>query len=138
MVRVNIINPSKLADQHLIAEYNEILMLLGFVKKNPNKKVCGTDYCLGEGHINFFKDKLLYLKKRHELLKKEMLNRGFKPLKTIDLSCFADCLKKEWSPSLNDFNIINERLKSKILSKPNYYKYYGLVKNSNFFINLLK
>ena len=37
MVRVNIINPNKLADQHLIAEYNEILMLLGYVRKYPKE-----------------------------------------------------------------------------------------------------
>jgi hypothetical protein len=33
MVRVNLISPSKLADQHLIAEYDEILMLLGYVHR---------------------------------------------------------------------------------------------------------
>ena len=38
MVRINLIHPKKLADQHLIAEYNEILMLLGHVKKFPHLK----------------------------------------------------------------------------------------------------
>ena len=35
MVRINLINPKSLADQHLIAEYNEILMLLGHIDKFP-------------------------------------------------------------------------------------------------------
>ena len=72
MVRVNLIPPRKLADQHLIAEYNEILMLLGYVRKYPMTEEIPKNYCLGKGHIKFFKNKLLYLKKRHENLKNEM------------------------------------------------------------------
>ena len=78
MVRVNLISPKLLSDQHLIAEYNEILMLLGYVRKYPKLVGIPKDYCLGKGHILFFKDKLGYLKERHELLKKEMRIRGFK------------------------------------------------------------
>ncbi len=80
MVRINLINPRYLSDQHLIAEYDEILMLLGYVKKYSILKLeeIPKKYCFGEGHIKFFKNKLLYLKRRHELIKKEMQNRGFK------------------------------------------------------------
>lgn len=125
MVRINLIPPKQLTDQHLIAEYNEILMLLGHVKKFPKINNQPKEYCLGPGHINFFKDKLSYLKKRHELIKKEMKKRGFKTNKTIKLSQFKKELKKDYKPKQKDFKIIKERLKQKIKQKPDYYKYYG-------------
>ncbi len=88
MVRINLINPEKLSDQHLIAEYDEILMLLGYVKKYPTLEEIPERYCLGKGHIKFFKNKLKYLKKRHELIKKEMVKRGFTTNITIHLTEF--------------------------------------------------
>ena len=81
MVRINLIKPEKLSDQHLIAEYNEILMFFGYVRKYPKLNKVPLKYCLGEGHILFFKNKLLYLKKRHELITKNRLlvaNLGLK------------------------------------------------------------
>ncbi|MBL7051445.1 hypothetical protein ISS04_04795 [Candidatus Woesearchaeota archaeon] len=96
MVRINLIDPVNLADQHLIAEYNEILMLIGHVNKYPEIKEQPSEYCLGKGHINFFKDKLKYLKDRHELIKKEMRGRGFKTSKVIRLSAYSKKYRKDW------------------------------------------
>ena len=79
MVRVNLISPKKLTDQHLIAEYAEILILADYIKKYPKLENIPKNFCLGEGHQRFFKNKIKYLKKRHEELKKEMRNRNFKP-----------------------------------------------------------
>lgn len=140
MVRVNLLNPRVLADQHLIAEYDEILMLLGYVKRYPNIKngEIAKNYLLGPGHIRFFKNKLLYLKKRHELLKKEMIARGFTPHITINLSEYPKELCNDWKPQEKDFNIIKERIISKIEKKPNYYRYYGEYKGKEFLIKLLK
>jgi len=138
MVRINLINPKKLADQHLIAEYNEILMLLGYVRKYPMKKDIPKDYCLGRGHIKFFKDKLLYLKKRHETLKKEMIRREFAPTKIIDLNGFPKNLRNDWKPKPADFKIIKARLREKICLKPAYYRYKGKKKSKKFFLDLLK
>jgi len=139
MVRINLINPKKLSDQHLIAEYDEILMLLGYVKRFPKiKKDDPKIYCLGKGHIKFFRNKLLYLKKRHELLKKEMKLRSFNPIKTINLNKFSKNLINDWKPSVKDFKIIKKRISEKIKLKPNFYKYYGIRKPVSFFLKLLK
>lgn len=138
MVRINLINPKKLSDQHLIAEYNEILMLLGYVRKYPMKKEIPKRYCLGRGHIKFFKNKLLYLKKRHEILKKEMKKRGFTPNKNINLSEFPKKLRKDWKPIKEDLILIKERLSEKICLKPEYYRYKGKKRGKKFFLNLLK
>ena len=124
MVRINLVNPKELTDQHLIAEYNEVLMLFGHVKKYPKINNQPENYCLGPGHINFFKDKLLYLKKRHEIIKKEMKKRGFKTNKTIKLNIYKKELKNDWKPKEKDFKIIRNRINQKIKQKPNFYKYY--------------
>jgi deoxyribonuclease (pyrimidine dimer) len=138
MVRINLINPKYLADQHLIAEYNEILMLFGYVKKYPRCTRIPPNYLLGPGHITFFKNKLLYLKKRHDVIKKEMRRRGFVPKKTIDLSIFSRGLVNNWKPTEIDKKIIQNRIIEKLKTKPNYYRYCGLHRPLFFFINLIE
>ncbi|MGV8161779.1 MAG: pyrimidine dimer DNA glycosylase/endonuclease V [Candidatus Nanoarchaeia archaeon] len=137
VVRVNIIDPSALADQHLIAEYDEILMLLGYIKRYPEIKdgEIPRKYLLGTGHIRFFKDKVLYLKKRHELLKKEMKRRGFATNITINLEEFKAEHKQDWTPDEEDKKIIKERIIAKLNKKPEYYKYEGKNKSLKFFVD---
>ena len=138
MVRVNLIDPKKLSDQHLVAEYNEILMLVAYIKKYPQIKNIPPEYCLGKGHMIFFKDKLLYLKRRHESLKLEMKKRGFVPTKTIKVNSFNKNNKKNRKPKRKDINIITERIITKIKSKSNFYRYYGEHKSTRFFLQLIK
>lgn len=138
MVRVNLINPKNLADQHLVAEYNEILMLLGYVRLHPEIKDIPKRYILGKGHIKFFKNKLMYLKKRHELIKKEMKRRKFKNNVTIDLSKFNKVLRGDWKPHKEDFVIIKERIIWKLNNKPEYYRYCGQTRDLRFFVELIE
>lgn len=138
MVRINLINPKKLTDQHLIAEYNEILMLFGHVNKFPKINNQPKRYTLGKGHITFFKDKLLYLSKRHEMLKKEMKKRGFETNKKISLEKYPKELKNDFKPKKEDIKLIQKRIIEKINLKPNYYRHYGNYKPKKFFIDLIK
>lgn len=138
MVRINLIDPKKLADQHLVAEYNEILMLLGYVKKYPKVENIPKEYCLGTGHIKFFKNKLTYIKERHEWLKLEMQKRNFHPEKTIKLTEFKRSLRNNWKPKKQDYLIIKQRLKEKIKQKSKFYRYYGKIRSQKFFLDLLK
>jgi len=144
MVRVNLIHPKKLADQHLIAEYNEILMLLGYVERYPEIKIVKgkseipEEYTLNTGHMRFFKDKLRYLEKRHADIKTEMKKRKFKTDITIDLKKYPKNLNNDWTPKKKDFLIIQERIAWKINKKPEYYRYYGKYMPKDFFIRLLK
>lgn len=138
MVRINLVDPKCLADQHLVAEYDEVLMLLGYVRRFPLVENIPENYVLGKGHIKFFKNKLKYLKNRHEILKKEMLNRGFKPVITIKLSEFSRMLCNDWKPKTKDYIIIKKRISSKLKLKPEYYRYYGEHKYLKFFLDLLK
>jgi len=138
MVRINLISPRKLADQHLIAEYNEILKLIGHLKKHPEIKSQPDSYCLGKGHINFFKNKLVYLKERHNLIKKEMKKRGFKAGKTFDLRIFKKELRNNWKPCKKDKEIIKKRLIYKLELKPKFYSYYREKKSLEFYKKLIQ
>lgn len=138
MVRVNIINPKLLADQHLVAEYLEIIMLVNHTRKHPRITEMPDRYCLGKGHISFFKNKLQYLKKRHERLKKEMRKRGFKAEKTINLNGFKKEQLHDWRPQKESRSIIRKRLTQKIRQKPEFYRYYREKKPLVFFLDLLK
>lgn len=124
MVRVNLIEPVCLADQHLVAEYNEILMLLGYVRKYPGSREIPDEFCLGEGHVRFFRDKLGYLKKRHEALREEMIKRGFKPGRIVSLEGFDRRLHNDWEPDEKSMDLIKKRLCRKIEMKPGFYRYY--------------
>jgi len=137
VVRINLVDPHKLADQHLVAEYDEILMLLGCVKKYPLPGGIPEKYCLGKGHVKFFKDKLAYLKRRFEEIKREMKRWGFKPRKTVSLKGFPAKLKNDWAPSKEDERVIHARLAWKIRSKPGFYTYFGKHEKPAFFEGLL-
>lgn len=137
MVRINLIEPSKLADQHLVAEYDEILMLLGYIRKHPLNQDIPKEYCLGKGHMKFFKNKLKYIHHRHELLKIEMRKRNFKTNITIDLNQFPKELINDWKAKPKDYKIIKQRIKEKLRLKPEYYRYYGEYKESEIFLKLI-
>jgi deoxyribonuclease (pyrimidine dimer) len=137
MVRVNLVKPELLSDQHLVAEYDEILMLTAYIKKYPSLDQIPVKYCLGKGHMRFFKDKLIYLKKRHEDLKIEMQKRNFQTNKTINLTHFKKINKNDWQPKKEDYEIIKKRIIEKLNLKPTYYRYYGQYKGKTFFIRIL-
>lgn len=140
MVRVNIINPKYLADQHLIAEYNEILMLISYIKNFPETSwdKIPENYVLGKGHMLFFKNKLKYLEKRHFELSKEMKIRGFNVNKIVEISDFDKKFLGNWKPNKRDFEIITQRILEKIKLKPEWYRYYGENKSLKFFKELMK
>ena len=85
MTRINIISPSELTDQHLIAEYREIFMVAGSLKRTLISKSgfveskVPKNFTLNNGHVYFFYNKGKYLYKRYNLIIKEMKSRGFKP-----------------------------------------------------------
>lgn len=123
MVRVNLVHPRYLTDQHLIAEYNEILMLMAYVRRYPSIDAIHR-FTLGKGHMRFFKDKLLYLKRRHDALREEMHVRGYRAEKVIYLDIYPRELINDWIPGEDDLNIVKARIAEKVKRKPWYYTYY--------------
>jgi len=125
-MRINIIDPAKLTDQHLIAEYHELLMVTKSLERNLHtNSAIPEKFCLGRGHVNFFKNKIGYLKKRHKELIGEMHQRGFNTNHKIHTENFPKQYDNDWSPVLSDYKVIQARIIERILQKPEWYRYYG-------------
>lgn len=131
MTRINIIQPQELQDQHLVAEYKEITRVVPALEKslnrkkpfNPEKEI-PTKYKLGKGHVKFFYNKLLYVRKRYKLLVREMLHRGMNPdpNRTFpDIEKFPAWCKNNWVPTLEEQNVAKARIQQKIEQKPEWY-----------------
>ena len=133
MTRINIIQPSELTDQHLLAEYREITMVPAALTKTLNSKrgldksKISKSYKLNKGHVYFFFDKGKYLDKRYDELVYEMKNRGFNPdpNRKFPKEVFPKELYNDWLPNLEDQKIIKKRLEEKIAMKPDWYRKYG-------------
>jgi hypothetical protein len=99
MTRINVgVLPSELSDKHLLAEHREI-------KRIPNKVSSGKynldgipeRFKLGTGHVKFFYDKLMYLKRRYESLYEECVRRGF------DVTYFGGAWSNVPEKLMNDY-----------------------------------
>lgn len=80
MTRVNVVPVTELCDQHLLAEHREITRIPNFVCKNDGQVKLpdvNATYCLGTGHVVFFRDKLGWLFDRYDDLYNECVRRGF-------------------------------------------------------------
>ena len=131
MTRINLVNPSELTDQHLIAEYREIFMVAGSLNRTLNSKIgykkdrVPKRYTLNSGHVYFFYNKGKYLHNRYHELIDEMKRRGFQPDKSrvFPTKVFKDNgLYNDWTPTIEDYKIIRERIQQKIDMKPNWYR----------------
>lgn len=131
MARVNIgINPLYLSDQHLIAESVEITMITGGLRKNGYqiKSEIPLQFNLGKGHINFFKNKLLYLAYRLLIVNMELTKRGIKNSTIIRLDEFPVELTNDWTPTWEDSKIIRfrifDRLNYPLKARKGFHRYY--------------
>ena len=129
MTRINIISPSELTAQHLVAEYRELFMVGSSLQrslksKNWDRKTIPKKFTLNVGHVKFFYDKCKYLNKRYQQLRDEMKVRGMNPDKTrkFKREQWPDELYNDWTPTLEDEKIIRKRLEEKIAKKPNWYR----------------
>ena len=129
MTRINIVHPSELTDQHLIAEYREIFMVGSSLQrsiksKNWNPKDIPIKFTLNTGHVKFFYDKGKYLFKRYDELRIEMKARGMNPddTRVFTREQWPDELCNDWTPSLEDYKLIRQRIEDRINMKPNWYR----------------
>lgn len=110
MTRINAtLKPQKLCDQHLIAEYREILRVFKLAKHTDKSP---KEFTLGRGHVIFFFDKLLYAHKRFESLRNEILNRGFQPNMEFDPSILQGKMQlyNDWEGSEPTNELIIQRI----------------------------
>ena len=131
MTRINLVEPSELTDQHLIAEYREIFMVGGSLRRTLVSKSGYREdrvpkkYTLNTGHVYFFYNKGEYLHKRYHELITEMKRRGFEPdpSRIFPMSVFVDNgLYNDWMPNVEDYKVIRQRIAEKIAMKPKWYR----------------
>lgn len=138
-MRCNVgVDPKLLTVPHLVAEYREIPMIIGSLRINNYviKSKIPANFKLGPGHMNFLKNKLLYLKRRYEAVVKEMHRRGYKAnIDRLDLSKAPECLLNDWNPTLKDSLILRYRIIDKIKMKPKFYKVENAEEYSNMILN---
>ena len=129
MTRINAgIKPQELSDAMLFAEYREIKRIPNKIKKGKYNfsNPAPTEFRLNSGHELFFRDKILYLKKRSDSLYKECISRN------INIQDYSGAynnipphLYKDWEETPQARELLKERINSK-LSKSNakvrYYK----------------
>lgn len=122
MTRVNVIKPEDLTNEWLVAEFRELPRIINELEKHPNRfkaKDIPEQYTLGNGHVKFFRDKLVYLAKRHREIRKELKRRGIKVNKKIKVELYylhdsikSQCLN-DWTPTSRDHDINIERLQER-------------------------
>lgn len=127
------INPQFLTDQHLIAESVEITMITGNFRKNNYqiKSAIPEGFVLGKGHINFFKNKIAYLRDRLIEVNLELDRRGINHSTSIRCSEFPDEYVSGWAPKMIDSKIvrhrISDRLRNPLKAKFGFHRYYGSI-----------
>ena len=137
-MRVNVIHPKYLADQHLVAEYREIKMgpkALSkslYSKNGVDKNRISKEYTLNTGHTYFFYDKNKFLERRLKLVIEEMQFRGFQTnnVNLIDKSydyhpsTFNDEWWGDWEVTDKAVTINMERIESRLAMKEGWYKFW--------------
>lgn len=130
MTRINIIPPCELYDQHLVAEYREIFMIPGSLKRTLISKVgyvsskVPSSFTLNTGHVYFFYNKGLYLEKRYQELRVEMKARGMTPDpdRIFPRDVFPAELYNDWIPTRDEQNIVRRRIAVRVAQRPNWYR----------------
>jgi deoxyribonuclease (pyrimidine dimer) len=117
MTRINVgIPPAELVNQHLLAEHREIKRIPNCVAKGKyNMDGMPERFKLGTGHVKFFYNKLLYLKKRYVRLYEECIERGFNVQNYIEAwNDIPAELMNDYNVRANDIRIIRERISERL------------------------
>lgn len=132
MTRINTVDVKILADAHLMAEYRELPMVHGALRRTL-KSVKGFDservslvYTLNAGHVYFFYNKGKFLFKRYNELINELLYRGFRVNpedRDVDWTIFDSVPQVDWNPTKNDIELNFDRILTRIKQKPKFYKW---------------
>jgi len=93
LTRINIVEPSELTDQHLVAEYREIFMVGSSLQRSLKSKSWDIKSIPQDSSRVF---------KREQ---------------------WPDELWNEWMPLVEDYKIIRQRIEEKIRMKPDWYRF---------------
>lgn len=143
MTRINLVPPEELMDQHLFAEWREIKMVPKSLARSLTARgqagvlsMVPKHYTLNTGHVSFFYDKGEYLRRRYADLTAELRNRGvnFDSAAVLDADGVYASLppefQKDYEPTADALAIVRERIALRISQRPGWYRYRGVVQDS--------
>jgi len=117
MTRINVIQPTELNRQMLLAEYRE-LPRIRHAYPRKSATTIPPAYVLGKGHVTFFYDKGLWLEQRHAALIAEMRRRGYTVnLPALDLSHWPAGAINDWHPTDEAIRLNRERISQRLAGK---------------------
>lgn len=132
MTRINTVPPENLTDQHLMAEYRELPMVMASLKRSAASHngipQPASQYTLNKGHVTFFYDKGAFLKRRYDALVRELAVRGYSldAERKADFSIFKQLNRyNDWQPTQNDHAVNAARIVERINAKPDWYRFHG-------------
>lgn len=109
MTRINVVHPSLLTRQHLLAEWHEIGRIITLAEAGVNPNEIPERYTLGKGHMKFFVNKLGYITQRMAWLANEMRVRGYSVDKSKQIEAVARgiCVGfgDPWTPDKTDLTV---------------------------------
>jgi deoxyribonuclease (pyrimidine dimer) len=117
MTRINVgIPPAELTDKHLIAEHREIKRIPNCIAKGKyNMEGIPDRFKLGKGHVKFFYNKLLHLKKRYIKLHEECIKREFNVQNYIKAwDNVPEELMNDYKVRASDIRTIRKRINEKL------------------------
>ncbi|MBR0574009.1 MULTISPECIES: pyrimidine dimer DNA glycosylase/endonuclease V [Pasteurellaceae] len=122
MTRINLIPPKELCDQHLLAEFRELTRIPNAVAKGKYNLVgMPDDYKLGTGHVRFFFNKLMFLKKRYQDLYEECKARQFNVKYIWSENLPEDeNLWLDYIPTVNAIEVNRARILERMPVKPRF------------------
>lgn len=133
MTRINLVPPEELTTVHLFSEFREIKMISKALARSLKTQTVNRvlskipkKFTLNTGHVIFFYDKGSYLKRRYELIRKELDKRhiNYNKESLIDPDGIMD--REPWNndyiPNEEALCIIRNRIAEKIAMKPHFYR----------------
>lgn len=128
MTRVNLIPPSELCDQQLLAEHREIIRIPRMMLNcKVNMSNIPAKFTLGTGHVRFFYNKMRFLHNRYMQVDYECRKRGHNI--TCDAAPFVEARirfadrESFWQPTQEDIALSRERIllrQSQMKRKPTW------------------
>jgi deoxyribonuclease (pyrimidine dimer) len=132
VTRINTVDVTLLSDQHLMAEYRELPMVHGSLKRTLNSAKgfqsgrVSPIYTLNAGHVYFWYNKKKFLFDRFNQLVNELIFRNYQinpGQRIIDWNVFDRVPQIDWTPTEKECDINLERVVERIKLKPKFYRW---------------
>jgi len=123
MTRINLIHPSELTDQHLLAEHREIKRIPNVISSGKySLQWAPSEYTIGTWHVKFFYDKLSFLRDRYESIYEECIKRWFQVVRYSESFVHIEWLDNWYTTNKEAIQISKRRIQEKLDMRQWFYR----------------